>query len=146
MKQSACWWRRHGSTIAACRQRSAPTLGCNQTDSIRWEVTADGGTNWQDVLPDGDWDQLTFTGTDFRWRSTHVLVDLTTNPNCTDLEISWLFEFSLIDSILDIPNDQGRQFLGRGVDTILLEVPLRLSNMRSFEESIPISQYLPISF
>jgi len=31
------------------------------------------------------------------------------NPACTDLEISWLFESPLIDSIQDIPNDQGRQ-------------------------------------
>jgi hypothetical protein len=80
-----------------------------QTDSIRWEVSANGGTDWQEVLPDASWNIVTVPGNDFRWRSTHVYSHPFVNPTCSNLVIDWMSTFAIVDSITDISNDQGRQ-------------------------------------
>jgi hypothetical protein len=64
-------------------------LSSAQTDSIRWEVTADGGWNWQSVPPDGSWNVLAHPGVDFRWRSTHYYLGGGVNPACTHLNIEY---------------------------------------------------------
>ncbi|MCK4774927.1 MAG: hypothetical protein KAT30_09070, partial [Candidatus Krumholzibacteria bacterium] len=82
----------------------------SQTDSIRWELSADGGTHWNEFPRDGNLHTFAYPGGDLLWRTTHIQVPpYTGNPTCTALEIEWLFEFAVIDSILDISNDQGRQ-------------------------------------
>jgi hypothetical protein len=84
-------------------------LATTQTDTITWEMSADGGSNWQGVLPDGEWNPLAYTGNDFRWRSTHTAPNLYTNPACASLQFDFMFEFPQVDVVEDIPNDQGRQ-------------------------------------
>jgi len=83
-------------------------LATTQTSTVNWELSADGGASWQGITPDGSWNQLAVPGTDLVWRSTHVWVP-GGNPAVTQLDIDWLYEFPAIDSIDDIPNDQGRQ-------------------------------------
>jgi len=78
-----------------------------QVDSIRWEVSADSGVNWVDILPDNTWQTFTSPGSNLPRRSTHVYLGGGINPACTDLEIEWLDQYPFIDSIEDIPNDQG---------------------------------------
>jgi hypothetical protein len=60
-----------------------------QVDSICWELSADGGSNWEEVLPDNTWHSFAYPGNDLLWRSTHVLIDAHTNPTCTSLSIEW---------------------------------------------------------
>ena len=79
-----------------------------QTDSVTWELSADGGVNWQGMVPDGSWNQMTVPGTDLLWRSTHTWAAPGINPGVTDLEIDWLLAAAPIGSIDDVPDDQGR--------------------------------------
>jgi hypothetical protein len=81
-------------------------LSTVQSDSIRWEASADSGTTWQELLPGGEWTSLA-PGSDLLWRSTHLYSQLIVNPTCTQLEVGWLYAHADIDSIRDIPNDQG---------------------------------------
>jgi hypothetical protein len=84
-------------------------LTTTQLDSIRWELSADGGSNWQDVTPNGGWNVFVSPGVDLLWRSTHVYTGGVVNPSCTSLEIEWMYDFAVIETIEDIPNDQGKQ-------------------------------------
>jgi hypothetical protein len=47
-------------------------LNSTQTDSIRWELTADRGANWDEVLPGDGWHEFASVGSDLQWRSTHI--------------------------------------------------------------------------
>ena len=86
------------------------SLRATTTDSIRWELSADGGANWTVVPPDGTWNELTYPGSELLWRSTHVYQVGGGNPTCTDLSIEWWDEeLPAIASIVDIGNDQGGQ-------------------------------------
>jgi hypothetical protein len=80
-----------------------------QTDSIRWEVSANGGADWQEVLPDASWNIIAIPGNALRWRSRHVYSHPFVNPTCSNLVIEWLHGFPVIDAITDIVNDQGRE-------------------------------------
>jgi hypothetical protein len=82
-------------------------LSTVQTDSIAWEVSADSGSYWQEIEPGGSWLALTQPGGGLLWRSTHVVVDPDINPTCSSLTLDWLYEFASIDSIIDVPGDQG---------------------------------------
>ncbi len=84
-------------------------LESDQLDGVTWELSADGGGNWEEVLPGADWVRLDHPGTDLLWRSTHSHVDYHVNPSCTSLELEWLNDYVLIDAIADVPNDQGGQ-------------------------------------
>jgi len=80
-----------------------------QADSIKWELSANGGTNWTAAPLRGQWYAVTPRGSSPLWRSTHVLSDYPHNPSCSQLEIDWLYASAVIDSIRDIPGDQGGQ-------------------------------------
>ena len=80
-----------------------------QTDSVAWELSANGGVNWQGIAPDGSWSQAAVPGTDLLWRSTHAWAVPSVNPSVIQVEIDWLYAGAVLDSIIDIPNDQGRQ-------------------------------------
>jgi hypothetical protein len=86
-------------------------LNSTQIDSIRWELSADGGANWQEFRPDGLWQAFASTGSDLLWRSVHVYraTEPEINPTCTSLQIEWLYRFPVIEPISDIPGDQGHQ-------------------------------------
>jgi hypothetical protein len=82
-------------------------LTTTQTQNIDWEVSADGGWNWQDIEPDGKWTHLTNRGNNLIWRSTHMPTIPGVNPSVTQLDLEWIFGPPAIDSIVDMPEDQG---------------------------------------
>ena len=82
-------------------------LTTTQTNTVTWELSGDGGANWQGFAPDGNWSPLTNPGIDLLWRSTHTWVAPGVNPGVTRLKIDWLVEAAAIDSIVDVKNDQG---------------------------------------
>jgi len=84
-------------------------IAAAQSDSIKWEVSANNGTNWAEVPPNGAWTAIPVPGTDMLWRSSHVYSEYLVNPTCTQIEVGWLYQSSVIDSIRDIPGDQGGQ-------------------------------------
>jgi hypothetical protein len=61
------------------------TLNTVQTDAIRWEVTADGGTNWEQIVPGAGPLTLTFPGSDFGWRASLALGPSGGYPTCDSL-------------------------------------------------------------
>jgi hypothetical protein len=82
-------------------------LATVQSDWIGWWVTGDSGLVWTYVEPGGDWYWVTAPGTTLHWASIQVPLYTGVNPSCSDLTIEWLYEYALIDSIVDIPADQG---------------------------------------
>jgi len=82
-------------------------LSTTQSDSIRWELTFNGGSSWTEVTPGGGWQLVTSPGADLRWQSHHGITQRGVNPTCTHLEVEWLFGSALITGIQDIPHDQG---------------------------------------
>jgi hypothetical protein len=80
-----------------------------QNDSIMWELSPDGGGFWQEIPTGGPWTELTSSGSDLLWRSTHVYPGKRVNPTCSYLKIEWLYDAAVIDSVADVPNDQGGQ-------------------------------------
>jgi hypothetical protein len=87
----------------------AARLTTTQTDSVKWELSADSGSTWNPVLPGADYETLVSPGKDLLWRSTHLYAGDGMNPLCTSLSIEWLHRFPVISSVTDIPNDQGKQ-------------------------------------
>ena len=78
------------------------------SDVISYEVVAD--TNaffWNPVLPGAGWHLLDWPGNRLIWRSTHRLGQIKQNPACSHLMLEWLYDFAFIDSIVDVPADQG---------------------------------------
>jgi hypothetical protein len=71
-----------------------------------WELSADNGANWVPVSSDGTWHRIIAPGDSVVWRSSLVYVLPPINPT-TSVEIEWLYDFALIDSIVDVPDDQG---------------------------------------
>ena len=106
-------------------------LTTTQTNSVIWELSPDAGVSWQEIAPDGSWNQITVPGTDLLWRSTHAFTVPGVNPGVIQLEINWLYEAALIDSIVDVPDDQGgwvqAHFTRSGRD-FLDEATLPISN------------------
>ncbi len=90
-----------GETILRAR------LVTTQTNNVTWELSADGGVDWQGVVPGGGWNAFTVPGANLMWRSTHTWAAPGVNPSVTQLQIDWLYETALIDSIVDVPDDQG---------------------------------------
>jgi hypothetical protein len=105
-------------------------IATTQADTVTWEVSADGSGSWQGIAPDGDWNQLA-AGTDLVWRSTHAWAAPGVNPAVTQLKIDWLVEAALVDSIVDVPDDQGgwvRTFFTRSGRDFADEVSLPIVN------------------
>jgi hypothetical protein len=91
------------------RTISSARLSATYSDSISWEVSADSGSNWQELIPGGDWVVFAHPGDDLLWRSTHAYTGLGVDAICWTLEIEWLDEMPVIESVADVPNDQGKQ-------------------------------------
>ncbi len=84
-------------------------LSAAETGTIHWMLSADGGANWKSVPSDRTWQTLSYPGTDLLWRDDLSFADYPNNPTCSQVEIEWLYEPAIIDSIRDIPGDQGGQ-------------------------------------
>jgi hypothetical protein len=82
-------------------------LATTQTDSLEWEISADGGTSWQEIFPGTTWNQISVPGTDLLWNSTLRWTAPGDDPSVTDLQIEWLVTSATIESIIDVPDDQG---------------------------------------
>jgi hypothetical protein len=46
------------------------SLSAASSDSVRWEVSADSGATWDDVIPDESWQELSAYGTQLVWRAS----------------------------------------------------------------------------
>jgi len=116
----------HGATSEILRAR----LTTQQVDSINWQLTSNA-TPWQDVVHDGSWQHLESPGNELRWRSTHHYVGQS-EPLVLGLELEWLYHHPSIDSIVDVPGDEGGwvnlHFARSGHDFI--------------DDSTPITQYV----
>lgn len=82
-------------------------LSTTQTDSIRWELSADGGASWHELPAGGTGLRFPIPGSDIRWRSSHFYAGGGVNPACSALQIDWLYAFPSLDSVIDMPDDQG---------------------------------------
>ena len=82
-------------------------LTTTQTDSVQWELSADGDVNWQEIWPDAGWNKMNVPGTDLLWRSTLFWEDPGDTPFVTELQIEWLVAAGAIEKIVDVPDDQG---------------------------------------
>jgi hypothetical protein len=93
----------HEELIASMRVTST------QSDTVRWYLSAEGGDHWQEFSPGGPYQPLSYPGSRLVWRSRHVPLPWQpeTNPTCTSLQIEWLYQFAMIDNIVDVPGDQG---------------------------------------
>ncbi len=106
-------------------------LTTTQTENVDWELSADGTVNWQEILPDGTWNQVAVTGSDLVWRSTHFWAADGVNPGVTQLEIGWLYDSVSIKSIVDVPGDQGgwvRAYFSRSALDFTDEISLPISS------------------
>jgi len=76
------------------------------TSQVDWELSGDGGSNWQSMAT-GHYYKITNPGNDLMWRSIHTVIEPSTNPMVSQLDISWMIERGIIDSIVDVPDDEG---------------------------------------
>ena len=90
--------------------RSLPVDGCEETilraqletvqaDGVDWELSADGGVNWEAFVPGAGWHDFAHHGSDLLWRSEHVYGGAGVNPACSFLEIAWESELAAVIDI-----------------------------------------------
>jgi hypothetical protein len=81
-------------------------LTATQSGPVTWDLSADSGNTWQDMESNGSWTRLTAPGGNLLWRS-----ELTWEPGVSSevslLQIDWFIRAATIDSIVDMPEDQG---------------------------------------
>jgi hypothetical protein len=63
------------------------SLNAAYNDSIRWEVSADGGTTWDDIVPDQSWQELSVYGSELVWRATMLAATAGGIPGCDSLSM-----------------------------------------------------------
>ncbi len=61
----------------------------SETASFVWELSPDGGSNWEEVPSTGAWHDFTASGTELLWRSELSYAGGGANAVCTDLEVVW---------------------------------------------------------
>jgi hypothetical protein len=86
-------------------------LSASVTDSVRFDLTVDGGTTWYEVFPEGEWVEFPEPGEDFRWRASLVRTGPETTPTCSMISLTYekLHGYGEITSVLDVPDDTGGQ-------------------------------------
>jgi hypothetical protein len=78
----------YSTQLAPGTEIESVRLLSTQTDSIRWEVCADG-TNWEDILPGRAWTTLAYPGHQLRWRAGLTYQSVTVDPVCSEVTIDW---------------------------------------------------------
>ena len=86
-------------------------LTADYADSIRFELSNDGGTTWLEVVPDGTLTDFPSPGKDLRWRATLVQTGPWPGPVLRSLTITWerILQSAEITAVTDIPGDTGGQ-------------------------------------
>ena len=82
-------------------------LTTSQTDSVGWELSANGGLDYESIASSSSWKRIDHPGSDLSWRSVHVAGDLTINPSVSELVLEWFNDVGPIKTIEDVPDDQG---------------------------------------
>lgn len=75
--------------------------------SLTLDLSADGGATWQSA--GGSWERLA-PGSDLLWRGTLLPTSPTFDsavPAVSRLDVEWLLDRAMIQSVADIPSDQG---------------------------------------
>jgi hypothetical protein len=80
-------------------------FGATQHDAIAWQASADAGTSWIPIPTLDQWQRLGVCAQDLRWKAN--LSFLGGAPWCTQLDIDWLYDCPVLDTIDDVPGDQG---------------------------------------
>jgi len=72
------------------------------------DVTADDGANWELAVPDS-WVPFGNPGNSLKWRAyLEFAPPPMDNPSVDWIDIEWLYDIPVIESIVDVGNDQGR--------------------------------------
>jgi len=79
----------------------------SQADSIAWRASADGGSNWVSLVPSDAWTVVNSPGNRLLWQADLFCIQEGIIPACSQMSIEWLIESAMIDSIVDVKNDQG---------------------------------------
>ena len=89
----------------------AARINTVQDGSIRWDVSATGGAQWIYVQPGEDWYYFfQWPGTEVAWKATLQRSARLAEPTtCDMLDLEWLYFEPVIDTVTDIPGDEGRQ-------------------------------------
>jgi hypothetical protein len=64
-------------------------LTTTQTSNIVWNVSADGGSNWDLIVPNGSIHEFTNPGTLLVWRSRHYYNTAQINPMCSEMFLEY---------------------------------------------------------
>lgn len=107
------WDLNRGQSIAvdgSCTGITRARLTSTETDGVYWGLSADAGTSWTPVVPDGAWTLLDVPGDDLMWRTVHVWPE-GADPTVSDLTIDWLSAHPFITSVGDVAPDQGGRVL-----------------------------------
>jgi len=89
---------------------AAARLESTQSDSVKWKLAPSLGY-YTTVSTDFSWHSLSsYSPADgLFWWSDHYCASGETNPSCSELRIEWLYDVPVIESVLDVPEDQGHQ-------------------------------------
>jgi hypothetical protein len=79
-----------------------------QTETMSWLVSVDNGTSYT-PSPVDVWTAHTTETLGLRWQAELSLLSPRTGPSCSNLQIDYLFDIPIVDTISDVPDDQGRQ-------------------------------------
>jgi hypothetical protein len=101
---------------------SGVKLTPTQVDSVYWYVSSDSGVTWTYVPTDGQWHGLSSPGGDLLWRTEHFYRTFEQNPACSDVHIEWRYSFAELDSVADVPEDEGG-WVRVGFDASGLDAP-----------------------
>jgi len=84
-------------------------LSAVYADSIRFEITGDGGSTWLPITPDDSWVTFSPEGGDLRWRAFLIQTGPAPGPVCQQLTLTFQrrHSYAEIISASDIPADTG---------------------------------------
>jgi len=84
-------------------------LVADYADSIAFAFSANGGTTWLPVPPDGSWLDFEPQGNDLRWRATLVQTGPAPGPVCDNLTVTFerLQSYAGITGVNDVAGDAG---------------------------------------
>ncbi len=92
---------------------SRVSISAALSDSISFQVTVDGGSNWHEIEPGSGWFDFPDAGTDVRWRASLFETDASPigGPALVTFSLSMdrLSSYAEITSVGDVPGDSGLQ-------------------------------------